>query len=237
MVALGFVLLDWQWFSLQGNGFSDAFFAHPYFSLEEIRVDGGGKVGGNEILELTGLRQGISIWKIDPRAIEERVARHSWVRRVRVRREFPRKIVVRIEEWVPQGIVVVQGLHYVNPEGFIFKEITAQEKVDLPFITGLTQASALSLDSPDRSRIAEALTLIRLMGRDSVSEVRFDPFGGVVVYPVSYPVPFHMGWGGWPGKVRRLKRVMAEWNGREHELAALDLNFRDRVVARVKKGV
>jgi hypothetical protein len=53
---------------------------------------------------------------------------------------------------------------------------------------------------------------------------------------MAYPVALHMGWGDWQGKVQRLDRVLPVWKGREDRLVALDLSFRDQVVARIKKA-
>ena len=70
---------------------------NAYFSVREIQVRGSDKVSGNEIVAITGLKRGMNIWQVDPVAIEKKVAKHPWVRRVLVRREFPRRIV-RSEE-------------------------------------------------------------------------------------------------------------------------------------------
>jgi cell division septal protein FtsQ len=69
---------------------------NPYFSVREIQVRGGDKVSGNEIVTIAGLKQGMNIWKVDPAAIEQKVVKHPWVRRVLVRREFPRRIVIDV---------------------------------------------------------------------------------------------------------------------------------------------
>ncbi len=215
----------------------DSLLQHSYFSVQEIRVSGGRRVGGSEIVSMTGLRRGMKIWKIDPEGIEAKVSRHPWVRRVIVRREFPRRVVIQIEEWVAKGIVVFGELYYVNAEGFIFKKITEGETVNYPLITGLRRADIESRAYSDRQRIAEALRLSDLFGENSItiSEFHFGSHRGVVVYPVSYPVALHMDWGKWPEKVRRLKHVLSEWRGKVGRLAWVDLSFSDQVVVRLRE--
>src|SRR5262245_27797142 len=68
----------------------------PYFSVREIQVRGGEKFDGNEIVTMAGLKQGMNIWRIDPATIEQKVAKHPWVRRVLVSREFQRRVVIEI---------------------------------------------------------------------------------------------------------------------------------------------
>jgi len=219
-----FFYVDWHQVSRMAGQLRDSLLQHSYFSVQEIRVRGGRRVGGSEIVSMTGLRRGMKIWKIDPKGIEAKVSRHPWVRRVIVRREFPRRVVIQIEEWVAKGIVVFGELYYVNAEGFIFKKITEGETVNYPLITGLRRADIESHVTSDRQRIAAALRLSDLFGENSItiSEFHFDSHRGVVVYPVSYPVALRMDWGEWPEKVRRLKRVLSEWRGKVGRLAWVD---------------
>jgi len=210
---------------------------HPYFSVKEITITGYQKVGGSEIVAMTGLRPGMNIWKVKPTSIEMKLNSHPWVRREVVRREFPQRVVIQIEEWEAKGIIVLGTLYYVNPEGIIFKRVEAGEKVNLPYLTGLGDEEFVLNNRLARKRIAEALRLSDLFAKSSisVSEIHFLPQGGIIAYPVSRSVPLHMGWGDWPGKVQRVKRVMAEWRGREHRLASLDLSFRGQVVVRLNE--
>src|SRR5919109_1187102 len=71
---------------------------NPYFSVREIQVRGGEKVDGSEIVLMAGLKHGMNLWRIDPLIIEQNIARIPWVRRVTVRREFPRRVVIDVEE-------------------------------------------------------------------------------------------------------------------------------------------
>lgn len=231
--------LGWHHVTQLANHLRDSLLGHSYFSVREIKVSGGEKVGGSEIVAMAGLSRGMNIWKIDPGIIERRVGRHPWVKRVLVRREFPHRVVVEVEERVAKGIVVLGKLYYVDPEGFVFKEVGEGEKADFLLLTGLQQADLVSQAAfATRQKIQEALRLGELMGRGplALSEIHFSSRDRVVLYPMSYRVALHMGWGDWQGKVQRLERVLALWKGREDRLAALDFNFRDQVVARMRKG-
>jgi hypothetical protein len=45
-----------------------------------------------------------------------------------------------------------------------------------------------------------------------------------------------MGWGNWRRKLERLDRILALWEGRESELAALDLTPRRAAVVQTRRG-
>ncbi len=228
--------LDGRHVTRLANRLRDSLLERSYFSVREIKVRGGEKVGGSEIVALAGLSHGMNIWRIDPEIIERKVGKHPWVKRVLVRREFPHRVVIEVEERVAKGVVVLGKLYYVDSAGFVFKEVGGGEKVDFPLLTGLQQSDLAYQPHSTRRKIQEALRLGDLVARGSLtlSEIHFRPQGGVVLYPVAYPLPLHMGWGDWQGKVRRLEQVLAVWRGREGRLAGLNLDFRHQVVARMR---
>jgi cell division septal protein FtsQ len=209
-----------------------------YFSVREIQVRGGDKVSGNEIVAIAGLKQGMNIWKVDPVAIEKRVAKHPWVRRVLVRREFPRRIVIDVEERVPKAIVALRKLYYVDADGALFKEVATGENVRFPLLTGLRPEDLMASDPGTRKRIREALRLGDLMAQrsHSLSEIHFDAPDRVTVYTTQFPVALHMGWGDWEEKLERLDRLLLLWRSNEERLSSLDMSFRDQVVARLRRA-
>src|SRR3990172_4615033 len=230
------LIFAWPHVRRLGGDLREELLNHPYFSVQEIRVRAGDKVGGSEIVAIAGMNHGMNIWKVDPAAIERKVGKHPWVKRVLVRRELPRRVVIEVEEREAKGIVVLGKLYYVDAEGSVFKEVEEGEKTDFLLLTGLQQADLTSQSHATRQKIREALKLGELMagGSLTLSEIHFSPQGGAVLYPMAYPVALHMGWGDWQGKVQRLERVLEMWKGKEARLASLDLSFRDRVVARLR---
>lgn len=211
---------------------------NDYFAVRDIQVLGSEKVGGSEIVTMTGLLYGVNLWKVDAAAIEQKVLRHPWVRRVLVRREFPRRVVIDIEERQPRAIVALGKLYYVDSDGLLFKEIGEGEKMSFPLLTGL-RADELSAGGPAlRRRVQEAMRLGELMTSDSrpLSEIHFAGPEQVVIYMANHPIALRMGWGDWQDKIGRLNRVLALWKGHEERLASLDLSFRDQVVARLRRA-
>lgn len=211
---------------------------NQYFSVREIQVRGADKVSGNEIVTIAGLRQGMSIWKVELDRIEKKIAKHPWVRRVLVRREFPSRIIIDVEERTPKAIVAVRKLYYVDSDGAVFKEVAPGENVKFPLLTGLRAEDVMAADPAVRRRIRDAMLLAELMAQrsHSLSEIHFDALDRLVVYTTSYPVALHMGWGDWDEKLDRMERLLSLWKGHEERLASLDMSFRNQVVARVRRA-
>jgi len=213
-------------------------FNNSYFSVREIQVRGGDKVGGSEIVAITGLKHGMNLWNVDAVAIEKKVLRHPWVRHVLVRREFPRRVVIDVEERRPSAVVALGKLYYVDADGLLFSEVGEGEKNDFPLLTGL-RADELASSGPElRRRLQEAMRLGELMQRDGrpLSEIHFEAPDQIVLYGSGLPIALHMGWGDWQEKIQRLDRVLALWKGHEERLASLDMSFRDQVVARLRRA-
>ena len=213
--------------------------AHPYFAVREVKVLGAEKLKGADIVVMSGLGPNTRIWNIDPAELEERVRQHPWVKRVLVRRELPARLVITIEEWKPGGIVALDKLYYVADDGVIFKALDEEDSVDFPFITGLRAAKLSPRDPATRKKLAEVLSFGRTVEQTTVglSEIRFQPGGGIVLYPVSYAVPFHMGWGDWEAKLDRLQWFVREFPGQGARFEAVDVSFKGQVVARPRGRV
>ena len=212
---------------------------HPYFAIREVKVLGAEKVKGVDIVVMSGLGPHTRIWNIDPAEVEERVRRHPWVKAVLIRRELPARLVITVEEWRPGAIVALDKLYYVADNGVIFKALDEEDSVDFPFITGLRAAELPPREAGTRKKLSQAVAFGQTVERAALglSEIRFQPGGGIVLYPVSYSVPFHVGWGDWDEKLNRLQWFLREFQGQGARFKAVDLSFRGQVVARPRKRV
>jgi len=216
---------------------SEFVLSHPHFTVREIKVLGAARVKGEDIVVMSGLRPYAGIWSVDPVELGQKVERHPWVKRALVRRDLPARLTITVEEWSAGGIVALDRLYYVADDGVIFKALDEEDSVDLPFVTGL-RAAGLAPEAPDtRKKLSQVLKLARTVERAGLelSEVRFHSGGGVVLYPDSYAVPFHMGWGDWDDKLRRLQWFLREFREQETRFRAVDLSFKGQVVTRPRK--
>ena len=137
-----------------------------YFAVRQIEVHGSEKVGGDEIVAIAGLRHGMNVWNVDAVAIEKKIAKHPWVRRVLVRRDFPRRVVIEVEERTPKAIVGAGKLYYIDADGVVFKEVDSGEYIKYPMLTGIYAETLLRGDPAARNRIRDA---IRLSGSDGAA--------------------------------------------------------------------
>jgi hypothetical protein len=85
---------------------------HPAFAVSEVRVVGAGRTSPEELVELADIASGDPWLAFDGAAVEARLCGHPWVARARVRRPWPGRVVLRVEECVPIARVEIAGRLY-----------------------------------------------------------------------------------------------------------------------------
>lgn len=86
-----------------------AFLRSPYFAVEYLRISGYQRLTPEEIRQLSGVAPGTLIWRVDPEAVGQRIARHPRVGAVEVRREWPRGLAIRLRERRTVAVVAAAG--------------------------------------------------------------------------------------------------------------------------------
>jgi len=209
---------------------------HPYFGVSQIVLRGAQELERDSVLGAAGLRVGMSIWSVDPTAAEEQIRALAWVRDASVRREFPNRVLVSVQEREPAAIALVEGLQYLDRSGRILGPVRPGATIDLPFVTGLR---GQHLQGPGVPALRRALRFVRLCEKrqcgGGVSEVHLHPTHGLVLIPRETAVPVIVGWGRWNGKIDRMERVLAAWEGREGRISSIDVTLRGAVVVKLRE--
>jgi len=76
-------------------------FHSSYFTVEEVLVRGAGAVDEAEVIRLSGIRKGSRSLELDFDRVRNQIRKHPRVREARLLQVSPRKIQIRIEEWMP----------------------------------------------------------------------------------------------------------------------------------------
>ena len=119
------VLLAWF---LRGSGF---------FAIKEISIEGGERVKPAQVRSLIGIRVGENIFAADLRGAEEALLRLPEVRRARVRRVLPSRIIVSLEERRPFAVVSLKDQYYwVDRQGYLLERANAPD-ASSPLLSGV----------------------------------------------------------------------------------------------------
>jgi cell division protein FtsQ len=156
----------------------------PALAVRTIEVRGVERTRVADLLEASGLKEGVNVFSVDARQAQKRLLNLPWVKKAQVTRIVPDRIVVDVVEHQPVALINLEGLYYVNRSGEVFKRVQPGEREDLPVLTGIARMGFR--DQPERARkqIRESLRLLKTLrdlpciAKRRVAEIHSDELMG-----------------------------------------------------------
>ena len=109
----------------------------PIFNIQNIEVTNNKQLSPETIISLSELSVGQNIFKFWENDVENKIKSNAYIESVELKRVFPNKLQINIQEREPKFSVPVLGEYaYINTQGYIL-EIT-QNQLNLPIITGIS---------------------------------------------------------------------------------------------------
>ncbi len=230
--------------SLLGLGITAVRYSWPALTWKvgEVKILGCTNAMESELLELIQVNVRASLTDLDLKELSRRLARHPWVRQAQVKRDWARKaLVIEVQERVPQAMILLDGLYFVDRQGEIFKRVESGERLDLPILTGL-KAQEIRRGSPEAvDALHQALDFLDLLKQRKgftprdVSEVHLSRQKGLTVFTLREGMAIRLGFGEFKGKLDRLEKILPDLKRKVNRIESVDLNIPRRVVVRLKK--
>jgi cell division protein FtsQ len=161
----------------------------PYFRVREVEVEGGRKIPKETLLSLTAVEGMPNLFSVKLKEVVKRLESHPWIEQVRVRKVFPNKILIQIEEKKPMAIIQLEELYYIDTKGEIFSLVGDRDGYNYPYLTGLTRR-VLEKDPVEAKRlITKALEILRIVGQEKlppleeISEIHMEKALGIHCLP------------------------------------------------------
>jgi len=172
--------------------------------VQVLEVRGAKRVSRAEIDAYTNIEVGSSILAVELDSVALRLRRHPWVKRARVLRRMPDRIIVEIEEHDPQIIVAVGDAYLANSDGQLFKRLSPTDDTILPVLSGIDAEGITDDREQIDHRIQFAVELTSRVQRERIGALEqlswSDSSGwSVIVRPASaaaeqtMPVAIHLG--------------------------------------------
>lgn len=212
----------------------------PYIRLERVVITGVEDDVKRELLELSGLRSGMSLLEVNLRELRQNLERHPWVRSMDLAKKYPHTLVMKAHREEPRAVVAMDSLFYMNRDGEMFKKVGVSEPVDFPVITG---------DLGDEERREDALRLaVHILNvlegsgkpwmREEISEVHLSNAGNVSLYFRSLPAIVEVGARDLEQKIDELSQVVEHLRETRQvqQVLGINLHYRDGAVVSFKKG-
>jgi cell division protein FtsQ len=193
-----------------------------FFSVRETVVKGCREITEKDVLSLARVSSRASLLTINEETIVRRIKENPWAKDVLVGREFPDRLVIWVQERGAVALLEKENmLHLVDNKGEIFKKLAADEKADLPVLTGFFSGDVLNTELLSKSLIL----LNRLQGAKetpdigTVSEVHGDDIFGFSLF-TNKGLCLQLGFDGYETKMKSLSGVLEDM-----ERKSLKANF------------
>jgi cell division protein FtsQ len=124
----------------------------PRFCVRTIEIRGTIRTDQEEIRRLSRLREGMRILEVKPSKVEKEILANCWIRRARVSRRLPDKVIVTVEERIPIALVNVGRIYYIDDEGVKLPLFPATYS-DLPLVSGIPDSSGKKIPRAAAQRI------------------------------------------------------------------------------------
>jgi len=209
-----------------------------YFRVREVEIEGCGKIRPEAVRSLLMIEGMPNLFTVRLEEIARRVETHPWIDHFVVRKVFPHKIRVQIEERKPIAILQLEKLYYIDAKGVVFSPVGEGDGYNFPFLTGLTR-QALEKDSESsRDLLMRALELVRLTEKEKVSplgeisEIHMSRIFGMDCYARANGLEVKMGKDSFHEKMRRLSIVWSDLQKRGLSVMSIDCSDLNRIVVK-----
>ncbi len=239
-IRVAFQLLLLSFFLFIGHSVYVHLLGDPYFRVREVEVVGGRKISKETLLSLTVVEGMPNLFSVKLKEVVKRLESHPWIKQVRVRKVFPNKILVQIEERKPMAIIQLEELYYIDTGGEIFSPVGERDEYNYPYLTGLTRR-VLEKDPVEAKRlISKALELLRVASQEKLppleelSEIHMEKPFGIHCFTKTEGVEVKMGWEDFGEKLKRLSLIWSDLRKRGCSAVSIDCSDLKRMV--VKKA-
>ncbi|MDY6854348.1 MAG: cell division protein FtsQ/DivIB [Thermodesulfobacteriota bacterium] len=224
-----------------GYTFLSYLYTSPYFSVQEIIVNGEKRLTDMEVLNMARIDIGMNILTINLKEASKRIVQHPWIENAQLKRKLPQKIFIRITERDPIAIINLDRLYLIDKQGVIFKEIGPEDTFNLPVLTGLESADLAANESVSKHLIEKALTAMNEIGKgkalciDELSEINMDPHSGLTLYTMKDATQIKLGFNDYSKKLDRLKKVIDDLQDRYKKADYIDLVYGEKVYVKLDR--
>lgn len=211
----------------------------PKLMLQEINVTGLERVIEVELLDAADLRAGRNILAVSTARVEAVIESNPYVEDATVVRILPDTINVSVTERHPVVLVNMDGLFIMDEKGVLFKRYTAEDRLDIPVVTGLEEHR----DKWKFTMGPALLELVRVLGDgtrfnlSNISEINADPVHGFSVVTLREGIRLDLGSTGFVEKFDVLDRIIEARDGNISGIEFVDLNNERGVIVRFASSV
>lgn len=152
----------------------------PMFNIKEIVVEDNEVISEEKIISLSGVTVDENIFRISKSSIRKNVENEPYIESVNVKRVFPNRLEIIVEERVPRFLVeYTDGKYiYIDKNGYVLE--FSNEKLELPILIGTstefesmidTEGNENRLNEKDLKRLNVVLKIISIAESNEILDL------------------------------------------------------------------
>jgi cell division protein FtsQ len=214
-----------------GHGVYAHLLENPSFRIREVEVKGTRKIPKETLLSLASIEGATNLFAVRLGKMVERLESHPWIEAVEVRKVFPNRLVIEVEERRPIAILQLENLYYIDAKGTIFSRVGDRDGYNYPFLTGVTRQTLEKEPEEAKYFIMKALELLltadreKLFPVEEISEVHVERISGIRFFIRVEGLEVKMGWDNFSEKLKRLSMIQTDL--RKRKITAVSIDCRD----------
>jgi len=207
------------------------------FPVREIVFSDNKHLSEAELKTIIGLKGDEGLLKLSSRELETRLLKSPWIKAASFRKDFPHRLLVKIEESMPYALLEMNNrTFFVDDNGKLLEEMKGEAIPFLPVISGDPFKNS--------SVLPEVLSLIRTMkdkgfvgAKDRIEVIIPHGAGPEDITMQVDGTLVKVGYGEYEEKLQRLLELEDEIMRRGIPVDYIDLRFANKVVVKPVNGV
>ena len=237
-IRVAFQLLLLSFFLFLSHWVYGHLLGDPHFRVREVEVRGGRKLAGETLQSLTAMEGRPNLFSVNLKKVVKRLESHPWVEQVSVRKVFPNKILIQVEERKPMAIIQLGEFYYIDIHGEIFSPVGERDDYNYPYLTGVTRQFLEKEPVEAKRLIMKALELLEIVEQEKIpplkelSEIHMEKTFGIQCFTKAEGVEVRMGWDDFGEKLKRLSLIWSDFHKRGFSAVSIDCSDLKKMVVR-----
>jgi hypothetical protein len=237
-LRVAYRLLLLSFFLFMGHWVYGHLLGDPYFRVREVEVEGGRKMTRETLLSLTVMEGMPNLFSVNLKKVVNRLESHPWIDQVRVRKVFPNKLLIQVEERKPIAIIQLGELYYIDTQGEIFSLVGDRDEFNYTYLTGLTRQFLERDPVEAKHLITKALELLKIVEQGNLSpfkdlsEIHMEKTFGIQCFTRTEGIEVRMGWDNFREKLSKLSLIWADLRKRGCSTVFIDCSDLKKMVVK-----
>ncbi|MBR7025499.1 MAG: FtsQ-type POTRA domain-containing protein [Selenomonadaceae bacterium] len=170
----------------------------PFFTLNEIKLDGAKYLTQEDILRIGDIYMGEQLFRLETDVVQSRLSKDLRIEEVSVRRKLPHTLEIKIKERRPLATIACNyGYLDLDTNGIVIDSYKTIKTMQIPMITGATVQDLYIGDEIDDELVKKILDFLKRLNEDTLnrlSEIAIVEADYIVMYSATErPVQIRIG--------------------------------------------